>query len=146
MNKQTSRYTPKYLPQQYVMRLADFCTWYDRELRVIMRRLNTKRWLDFEALVVPTELEDTTPDLIQRALKLINQGQQNAYIAKRLDIPESHVEFIRNMSDYEKEVYLDVDKKYFKTYFYLNPQTIDVSRIFKRRDVDQVADPELTPP
>ena len=146
MNKQTSRYTPKYLPQQYVMRLADFCTWYDRELRVIMRRLNTKRWLDFEALVVPTELEDTTPDLIQRALKLINQGQQNAYIAKRLDIPENHVEFIRNMSDYEKEVYLDVDKKYFKTYFYLNPQTIDVSRIFKRRDVDQVADPELTPP
>ena len=38
-------------------------------------------------------------------------------IAKRLGIPDEHVAIIENMSDYEKEIYLDVDHKYFKTYF-----------------------------
>lgn len=137
MNKQKTRYA-KEMPKAYRMPISEFCMRYGRDLKVILHRLNTTCWLDFDALVVPTTLGDTKPHIIKRTLKMLNMGWSHKEIASRLGIPEEHVDIIENLSDYEKEVYLDVDGKYFKTFFLLNSETIDVSRIFHEVDPDDM--------
>ena len=126
------------MPKAYKMPIDEFCMRYGLDIKVIMHRLNITCWQDFDALVVPTALWDTKPHIIKRALTLLNMGWSHAEIAKRLGIPDEHVAIIENMSDYEKEIYLDVDHKYFKTYFHLNSEAIDVSRIFHAVDPDSM--------
>ena len=142
MNKQKNRYTSKALPQQYIMPINEFCVWYGLDLKVIMHRLNITNWDDFDALIVPTDLLDTKPPTIKRALKLMEMKWSDAEIARRLDIPLNHVERIHAMSEYEKQMYSD--PKYYKNYFFLNPKTIDVSQIFHRRDPDEIDREQLS--
>ena len=147
MNKQPNRKT-HLTPAKYNIPLKTFCKKYNREEKVVMRRLNTKKWMDYDAIVVPTELGDTTPNIIAEAMKKINNPNvnlSNASIAKSLGIPEEHVEFIRNMSEYEHEIYSHPEK-YFMSYFYLKPSAIDVSRIFEPLAVKDENTPQLTPP
>ena len=137
MNKQKTRYA-KEMPKAYRMPISEFCMRYDRDLKVILHRLNTSSWLDYDALVVPTSLWDTKPPIIQRALILLERGWSHDEIARRLGIPVEQVSVIEHLSDYEKEVYKDAEKKYFKNYFHLNSAAIDVSRIFRERDPDEM--------
>jgi hypothetical protein len=69
---------------------------------------------------------------------MLNMGWSHKEIANRLGIPEEHVDIIENMSDYEKEIYTDAEGKYFKTFFHLNSDAIDVSRIFHAVDPDNM--------
>lgn len=137
MNKQKTRYT-KGMPKAYKMPIDEFCMRYGLDIKVIMHRLNITCWQDFDALVVPTSLWDTKPHIIKRALNLLNMGWSHKEIANRLGIPEEHVDIIENMSDYEKEIYTDAEGKYFKTFFHLNSEAIDVSRIFHPVDIDNM--------
>lgn len=129
MNKQKTRYT-KGMPKAYKMPIDEFCERYGLDIKVIMHRLNITCWQDFDALVVPTSLWDTKPHIIKRVLKMLNMGWSHPEIANRLGIPEQHVSIIENMSEYEKEIYTDAEGKYFKTFFHLNSDAIDVSKIF----------------
>ena len=137
MNKQKTRYT-RGMPKAYKMPIDEFCMCYGLDIKVIMHRLNITCWQDFDALVVPTALWDTKPHIIKRALKMLNMGWSHKEIANRLGIPDEHVAIIENLSEYEKEIYLDVEGKYFKTYFHLNSDAIDVSRIFHAVDPDSM--------
>lgn len=141
MNKQKNRYVSKALPSKYRMTISEFCMLYGLSLQVVMHRLNITNWADFDALVVPTDLLDTKPPLIKRALKMIDMGWSDNSIAKRLSIPYEHVARIRNLSPYEKEIYSD--SKYYKNYFFLNPETIDVDKIFRRRSSDEITSEDL---
>ena len=137
MNKQKTRYT-KGMPKAYKMPIDEFCERYGLDIKVIMHRLNITCWQDFDALVVPTSLWDTKPHIIKRVLKMLNMGWSHPEIANRLGIPEQHVSIIENMSEYEKEIYTDAEGKYFKTFFHLNSDAIDVSKIFHVVDPDTV--------
>ena len=137
MNKQKTRYT-KGMPKAYKMPIDEFCERYGLDIKVIMHRLNITCWQDFDALVVPTSLWDTKPHIIKRVLKMLNMGWSHPEIANRLGIPEQHVSIIENMSEYEKEIYTDAEGKYFKTFFNLNSDAIDVSKIFHVVDPDNV--------
>ena len=137
MNKQKTRYT-KGMPKAYKMPIDEFCERYGLDIKVIMHRLNITCWQDFDALVVPTSLWDTKPHIIKRVLKMLNMGWSHPEIANRLGIPEQHISIIENMSEYEKEIYTDAEGKYFKTFFHLNSDAIDVSKIFHVVDPDTV--------
>ena len=137
MNKQKKRYTRGF-PKAYKMPVDEFCTMYDRNLKVVMHRLNVSNWDDFDALVVPTNLGDTKPPLIKRVLRMLQMNWGDEEIAKRLSIPVEHVVDIKNLSDYEKEIYSDEGGKYFKNYFFLNPEAIDVARIFHKVTPEKV--------
>lgn len=137
MNKQKRRYT-KGMPREYKMPLDEFCMLYGIDLKVIMHRLNITCWEDYDALIVPTSLMDTKPHTIRRALNLLDMGWKDDQIARRLAIPEEHIDIIRGLSDYEKEIYSNANGKYFKDYFFLNPAAIDVSKIFHAVDPDNM--------
>lgn len=137
MNKQKTRYT-KGMPKAYKMPIDEFCMRYGLDIKVIMHRLNITCWEDFDAMVVPTALWDTKPHIIKRILKMLSMGWGHEEIAKRLGIPENHVEIVENLSDYEKEIYTDAEGKYFKNFFHLNNETIDVSKIFHAVDPDNM--------
>lgn len=127
MNKQKTRYTARELVD-FRMPINEFCLIYGRDLKVVMHRLNISNWFDYDALIVPTELGDTTPDKIRRVLTLIEYHWSDAAIAKHLSVPEAHVGIIKNLSEYEKQIYSD--KSYFLNYFRLNPAKIDAKKIF----------------
>lgn len=123
MNKQKNRYTP--FTGKYRMPVNEFCEKYGLSLPVVMRRMNILYWEDYNALVVPTDLESTTADKIRRSLQLINIGWDNASIGNRMNITEAMVEKIRNLDDYKKQMFLSMDH-----YFNLNPEKIDLDKIF----------------
>jgi formyltetrahydrofolate synthetase len=100
----------------------------------VLHRLNVKFWDDFDAIVVPTDLavivdgkvkEDVEANRIRRALSMLKSGFDDEYIKRRLDLNDRNLEVIKNLSDYEKNMYLDMDQ-----FFYLNPAKVDVSMIF----------------
>jgi hypothetical protein len=80
MNKQKTRYTP--FSGEYRMPVNLFCKKYGINLRLIMHRMNVLYWEDFDSLVIPQELGDTSADKIRRTLQLLNMGWKKESIAK----------------------------------------------------------------
>ena len=116
------------------MKLDEFCEKSDRNLKVVLHRLNVKFWDDFDAIVVPTTMativdgkvkDDVEAHKIRRALTMMRDKFDDGYIMRRLELSERNIEEIKKLSDYEKEMYLGMDQ-----FFYLNPEKIDVSKIF----------------
>ena len=124
MNKQKNRYTP--FNGEYKMPVDEFCNKYGLSLKVVMHRMNVLYWEDFDALVIPQELEDTSAENVRRALMLIDMNWSNESISSRLGMTNEVVEHIRYLDDYKKNMFLTMDN-----YFYLNPNNVDLSKIFK---------------
>lgn len=124
MNKQKNRYTP--FTGKYKMPVDEFCQKYGVNLKVIMRRMNVLYWEDFDALVVPQELGDTSADRVVRTLKLIDMGWSDESIVTRMDISIDVLNHIKNMDDYRKDMF----RNGMKNYFYLDPNKIDLDKIF----------------
>jgi len=127
MNKQKTRYTP--FEEPYRMRVEDFCDMYGLDIKVIMHRMNVLFWEDFDALVIPQNVGDTSADRIRRTLTLLEQGWDYKAIQARMNISEEIVRNIQEMDDYLKQIFMEMDH-----YFFLNPKKIDVSKIFKERN------------
>ena len=123
MNKQKNRYTP--FAGDMRMPVNEFCEKYNLDLKVVMRRMNILYWEDYDALVVPQELEDLTADKIRRSLEMMSYGWSDDSIAKKFDISLDMVAKIKNLSDYYKKIFLEMDN-----YFFLNPNKIDLHKIF----------------
>lgn len=123
MNKQKTRYTP--FSGKYRMPVIEFCHKYGISLKLIMHRMNVLYWEDFDALVIPQELGDTTADKVRRALKMLESDWDKESIAKRLGIPVEVVTHIEAMDDYKKQMFLTME-----SYFYLDPAKVDLSKIF----------------
>jgi hypothetical protein len=132
MNKQKNRYTP--FDGDYKMPVDLFCKKYGLSLKLIMHRMNVLYWEDFDALVIPQEVGDTSADKVRRTLILINQGWSHEAIRTRMGIDLGVIDFIANMDDYRKKMFLEMD-----SYFFLNPDKIDVSKIFVEVDDQEVA-------
>jgi hypothetical protein len=132
MNKQKNRYTP--FDGEYKMPVDLFCQKYGLSLKLIMHRMNVLYWEDFDALVIPQEVGDTSADKVRRTLILINQGWSHESIRTRMGIDLGVIDFIANMDDYRKKMFLEMD-----SYFFLNPDKIDVSKIFVEVDDQEVA-------
>ena len=123
MNKQKNRYTP--FKGQMRMPVDEFCKKYGLDLKLVMHRMNTLYWEDFDALVIPQELENLSADKIRRALELKKSGWENDSIRQRLKISEKLISKIYELDEYRKEMFLGMDN-----YFFLNPSKIDLSKIF----------------
>ena len=123
MNKQKNRYTP--FKGKYRMPVDEFCEKYGISLKLIMHRMNILFWEDFDALVIPQELGDTSADKVRRILNMINLNWGTKEIATRMDVDEKIVDHIREMSSYMKDMFLNMDN-----YFYLNPKNVDLDKIF----------------
>ena len=123
MNKQKTRYTP--FEGEYRMPVNMFCQKYGISLKLIMHRMNVLYWEDFDSLVIPQELGDTSADKIRRALQLIELEWTKESIAKRLNINLEMVNRIDALDEYRKRMFLDMDH-----YFFLNPEKIDITKIF----------------
>jgi hypothetical protein len=95
-----------------------------------MHRMNVLYWEDFDSLVIPQEFGDTTADKIRRTLQLIELGWSDSEIIKRMRIDEKHLSNIRDMDDYKKKMFLEMDN-----YFFLNPANVDLDKIFTEVDV-----------
>lgn len=128
MNKQKNRYTP--FTGKYRMPVDEFCMKYGLSLKLIMHRMNVLYWEDYDSLVIPQELGDTSADKIRRVLTMQEQNWTTESIARRLDVPASIIEQIATMDDYKKSVFLEMDN-----YFFLNPAKIDLDKIFKEAAV-----------
>jgi hypothetical protein len=128
MNKQKNRYTP--FEGKYKMPVDEFCDKYGLSLKVVMHRMNVLYWEDFDSLVIPQEFGDTTADKIRRTLQLIELGWSDSEIIKRMRIDEKHLSNIRDMDDYKKKMFLEMDN-----YFFLNPANVDLDKIFTEVDV-----------
>ena len=124
MNKQKNRYTP--FTGKYKMPVDEFCQKYGVNLKVIMRRMNVLYWEDFDALVVPQELGDTSADRVVRTLKLVDMGWSDESIVTRMDISLDVLNHIKNMDEYRKDMF----RNGMKNYFYLDPEKIDLDKIF----------------
>lgn len=128
MNKQKNRYTP--FTGKYRMPVDEFCMKYGLSLKLIMHRMNVLYWEDYDALVIPQELGDTSADKIRRVLTMQAQNWTTESINRRLDVPVDIIEQIALMDDYKKSVFLEMDN-----YFFLNPAKIDLDKIFKEAAV-----------
>ena len=124
MNKQKNRYTP--FTGKYRMPVDEFCMKYGLSLKLIMHRMNVLYWEDYDSLVIPQELGDTSADKIRRVLTMQAQNWTTESINRRLDVPVDIIEQIALMDDYKKSVFLEMDN-----YFFLNPAKIDLDKIFK---------------
>ena len=123
MNKQKTRYTP--FTGEYRMPVNVFCKKYGISLKLIMHRMNVLYWEDFDSLVIPQELGDTSADRIRRTLQLLNMGWEKESIANRMNIEAEMVDRIEALDDYRKNMFLEMDN-----YFFLNPKKIDITKIF----------------
>ena len=83
MNKQKDRYTP--FSGAMRMPVDQFCYKYGLNLKLVMHRMNTLYWEDFDALVIPQELGNTSADKIRRCLELKSKGWSNLNIKDRRD-------------------------------------------------------------
>lgn len=128
MNKQKNRYTP--FTGKYRMPVDEFCMKYGLSLKLIMHRMNVLYWEDYDSLVIPQELGDTSADKIRRVLTMQAQNWTTESINRRLDVPVNIIEQIALMDDYKKSVFLEMDN-----YFFLNPAKIDLDKIFKEAAV-----------
>lgn len=128
MNKQKNRYTP--FTGKYRMPVDEFCMKYGLSLKLIMHRMNVLYWEDYDSLVIPQELGDTSADKIRRVLTMQAQNWTTESINRRLDVPVNIIEQIAQMDDYKKSVFLEMDN-----YFFLNPAKIDLDKIFKEAAV-----------
>lgn len=128
MNKQKNRYTP--FAGKYRMPVDEFCMKYGLSLKLIMHRMNVLYWEDYDSLVIPQELGDTSADKIRRVLTMQAQNWTAESINRRLDVPVDIIEQIALMDDYKKSVFLEMDN-----YFFLNPAKIDLDKIFKEAAV-----------
>lgn len=128
MNKQKNRYTP--FTGKYRMPVDEFCIKYGLSLKLIMHRMNVLYWEDYDSLVIPQELGDTSADKIRRVLTMQAQNWTTESINRRLDVPVDIIEQIALMDDYKKSVFLEMDN-----YFFLNPAKIDLDKIFKKAAV-----------
>lgn len=124
MNKQKNRYTP--FTGKYRMPVDEFCMKYGLSLKLIMHRMNVLYWEDYDSIVIPQELGDTSADKIRRVLTMQAQNWTTESINRRLDVPVDIIEQIALMDDYKKSVFLEMDN-----YFFLNPAKIDLDKIFK---------------
>lgn len=124
MNKQRNRYTP--FTGKYRMPVDEFCEKYGLSLKVVMHRMNVLYWEDFDSLVIPQELGDTSADKIRRALVLVDMDWRDDKICNRLDLTPETMLAIRNLDEYKRNMFLSMDN-----YFFLNPEKIDISKIFK---------------
>ena len=132
MNKQKDRYTP--FTGEYKMPVNEFCRKYGISLKLIMHRMNVLYWEDFDALVIPQELGDTSADKIRRTLQLLNLGWDKESIAKRIGIGVNMIDYIEDMDDYKKRMFLEMS-----SYFFLDPAKVDLSKIFTEvEDVEEV--------
>lgn len=107
------------------MPVNEFCRKYGLSLRVVMHRMNVLYWEDFDSMVIPQELGDTSADRVRRALIMLNSNWSKESIAKRLNITENIVDRIEAMDDYRKQMFLTME-----SYFYLDPAKVDLSKIF----------------
>jgi hypothetical protein len=123
MNKQKDRYTP--FTGKYKMPVNEFCRKYGISLKLIMHRMNVLYWEDFDALVIPQELGDTSADKIRRTLQLLDLGWDKESIAKRINISVEMIDNIAAMDDYKKRMFLEMSN-----YFFLDPAKVDLSKIF----------------
>ena len=128
MNKQKNRYTP--FTGKYRMPVDEFCMKYGLSLKLIMHRMNVLYWEDYDSIVIPQELGDTSADKIRRVLTMQAQNWTTESINRRLDVPVDIIEQIALMDDYKKSVFLEMDN-----YFFLNPAKIDLDKIFKEAAV-----------
>lgn len=128
MNKQKNRYTP--FTGKYRMPVDEFCIKYGLSLKLIMHRMNVLYWEDYDSIVIPQELGDTSADKIRRVLTMQAQNWTTESINRRLDVPVDIIEQIALMDDYKKSVFLEMDN-----YFFLNPAKIDLDKIFKEAAV-----------
>jgi hypothetical protein len=131
MNKQKDRYTP--FKGAYRMPVDEFCNKYGLSLKVIMHRMNVLYWEDFDSLVIPENLGDTSADKIRRVLTLSEEGWNKPEIKKRVGVPEKVIDNILLMDDYMKDVFTQK----MKNYFFLDPKKIDISKIFKEVDIKE---------
>lgn len=127
MNKQRNRYTP--FKGEYRMPVDVFCAKYGLDLKCVMHRMNVLYWEDFDALVIPQNLGDTSADKIRRALILIEREWDKETIMGRLGIDEVIYDNICNMTPYLKEVFKTMDH-----YFFLNPENVDLDQVFVEVD------------
>lgn len=123
MNKQKNRYTP--FTGKFKMPVDEFCDKYGLSLKVVMHRMNVLYWEDFDSLVIPQELGDTTAAQIRRTLNLLDMQWSTESIMKRMNISREAVEFIQAMDEYKKNMFLTMEN-----YFFLDPAKIDLNRIF----------------
>lgn len=128
MNKQKNRYTP--FTGKYRMPVDEFCIKYGLSLKLIMHRMNVLYWEDYDSLLIPQELGDTSADKIRRVLTMQAQNWTTESINRRLDVPVDIIEQIALMDDYKKSVFLEMDN-----YFFLNPAKINLDKIFKEAAV-----------
>lgn len=130
MNKQKDRYTP--FKGAYRMPVNEFCDKYGISLSCIMHRMNVLYWEDFDSLVIPENLGDTSADRIRRVLMLNNDGWNKEEIKKRVNLSNKTIDHILEMDDYLKSIFLNMDN-----YFFLNPKKIDISKIFKEVNIKE---------
>jgi len=124
MDKKANRLVP--FKGKYKMRLDVFCNKYGRDVRRVLHRMHARPWGDKEANIVPTALEDTGHERVKQALSLIEYGWSDNEIAKRIGVEPRIVPHIRNMSDYEKTVFMDC----MKGYFFFDIEKIDFDKLF----------------
>jgi hypothetical protein len=136
MNKQKTRYTP--FPGEYRMPVNMFCSKYGISLKLIMHRMNVLYWEDYDALVIPQELGDTSADKIRRALQMNETNWTKESISKRLGLNIDMVDKIIALDEYRKNMFLNMDH-----YFFLNPDKIDLSKIFVEVDDPTLCEKEV---
>jgi hypothetical protein len=111
-----------------------FCQKYGLSLKLVMHRMNVLYWEDFDSLVIPQKLGDTSADKVRRVLLLLNQGWNKESIKARMNLDLEIIDYIAHMDDYHKEMFLGMDN-----YFFLNPEKIDITKIFTEVDDQEVA-------
>ena len=128
MNKQKDRYTP--FKGEYRMPVNQFCSKYGLSLRCVMHRMNVLFWEDFDSLVIPENLGDTSADKIRRILLLWDDGWKVEEISSRMGVDPEIVNNVLEMDEYLKSVFRNMDN-----YFFLNPKKVDLSKVFKEVDI-----------
>jgi hypothetical protein len=131
MNKQKDRYTP--FSGKYKMPVDEFCNKYGLSLKVVMHRMNVLFWEDFDSLVIPQEVGDTSADKIRRILTMLSLGWSKESIQRRAEVDLKTIDIIESMDEYRKNMFLTMDN-----YFYLNPNNVDLSKIFVDGDNKEV--------
>lgn len=124
MNKQKDRYTP--FTGKYRMPVNEFCEKYGLDLKLVMHRMNTLYWEDFDALVVPQQLGSLPADKIRRILELEKNGWTDDSIKKRIKVKNEVLQSVKQLDPYMKNIFLTMDH-----YFYLNPKKIDLAKVFQ---------------
>lgn len=131
MNKQKNRYTP--FSGIYKMPVDEFCEKYGLSLKLVMHRMNVLYWEDFDSIVIPQELGDTSADKIRRALQLLAQDWEKDKIGSRLCVEPEIIDKIEALDSYKKQMFLEMDH-----YFFLNPEKIDLSKIFIQKESEGI--------